>query len=390
MKNVYDYKDVYIVTNIAPHYREALWFSLLGLEKQKYYFLFGKDSSSGIRIIDFSNRKYDQYKNRIYNVRNVWINRKVMVWQSGVMKICIREKIDTAIFLGDMYCISTWLGALICRVRGVMVVFWGHGIYGGEKKLRLIIRKTFYRLAHKHLLYERRAKELMVKNGFEKNNIYVVFNSLDYEKQKKYRLKYQGVVKGDVMRYFLKPELPTIVFIGRLTAQKKIEILIQAILEINVKDVKINLLIIGTGNEEGKLKRMVSNGIKSSWLNFTGAIYDEEEIAKYLSASDLCVSPGEVGLTSIHSLSYGTPVCTHSDLRYQMPEVEAIIDGYNGFYFERDNVEDLKKKIKQWFSNADDRQVIRRRCYEVIDSYYNPHYQLGVFRRLVRGENPEI
>ena len=32
-----------------------------------------------------------------------------------------------------------------------------------------------------------------------------------------------------------------------------------------------------------------------------------------------------------------------------MPEVEAIIDGENGFLFEENNSNDLKNKIEQWF-----------------------------------------
>ena len=44
------------------------------------------------------------------------------------------------------------------------------------------------------------------------------------------------------------------------------------------------------------------------------------------------VSPGNVGLTAIHSLSYGTPVLTHNNFNNQMPEVESIQPGFNGYF----------------------------------------------------------
>ena len=53
-------------------------------------------------------------------------------------------------------------------------------------------------------------------------------------------------------------------------------------------------------------------------------------------------------LTSIHALTYGTPVATHSDFQNQMPEAAAIIDNINGFFFKRDDEYDLAKKIKNW------------------------------------------
>jgi glycosyltransferase involved in cell wall biosynthesis len=383
-------KKVYIFTNIAPHYREALWHKLLESKRYNYYFCFGAGSAFGIKRIDFEQNKYKPYENRLKYIENILINSKRLVWQRGVVGICLSEKIKTAIFLGDLYCLSTWIASIICRLRRVDVVFWGHGLYGKEGEGKLIIKKLFFGLAQKHLLYERRAKMLMGALGFNKDRLYVVFNSLDYEKQKRYRNECEGVSKREVLNIFINPELPTIVFIGRLTVQKKLDLLLRAVIEINANEVGMNLLIIGDGEEYGKLKKNGADGIECGWLSFMGALYDEKEIARYLSASDLCVSPGDVGLTAIHSLSYGTPVGTHGDLRYQMPEAEAIVHGYNGFYFERDNVNDLKRNIEIWFSNENDRQTIRRRCYEIIDTYYNPHYQLKVFTQLVDGEVPEV
>lgn len=383
-------KNVYIFTNIAPHYREALWLKLLRCEKYNYHFIVGGGALGAIKCMDFKKDIYRGYRDRICIVKNILSKNKKILWQVGIVKKCINEEIKTAVFLGDLYCFSTWFASIICRIRGIDVVFWGHGLYGKEGIGKLKIKKLFFGIAQKHLLYERRAKRLMESLGFNKDRLYVVFNSLNYEKQKRYRSECEEVRKRDVLNIFINPELPTIVFIGRLTAQKKLDLLLQAVIEINQNEVGINLLIIGDGEERDKLKNIGADGIKRGWLFFMGALYEEKEIAMYLSASDLCVSPGDVGLTAIHSLSYGTPVATHGDLKYQMPEAEAIVDGHNGFYFERDNVNDLKRKIKIWFSNCNDRQAIRRRCYEIVDTYYNPDYQLKVFTRLVDSEVPEV
>jgi glycosyltransferase involved in cell wall biosynthesis len=239
-------------------------------------------------------------------------------------------------------------------------------------------------------LYERRAKKLMIAQGFKPDNLYVVFNSLDFDQHKFLRIQYRNLSKQEVFPFFQNQDLPILVFIGRLTIQKKLDLLLHAANAINSTVPLVNLVIIGEGLAREKLENLGQNGIKGKWLHFVGACYSEEEIGRYLSVSDLCISPGNVGLTAIHSLSFGTPVCTHGNLNNQMPEAEAISDGYNGFYFKENDLVDLVLGIKRWISNNPDREVVRERCFEIIDTYYNPDYQLSVFNRLFNNEVPEI
>ncbi len=134
---------------------------------------------------------------------------------------------------------------------------------------------------------------------------------------------------------------------------KKLDLLLEAINSINEETPKINLIIIGDGPERKDLEIKGISGIENQWLHFTGACYDEEEIGKYLSKSDLCVSPGNVGLTAVHSLSFGTPVCTHDNMSNQMPEAGAIQDGYNGFFFRENDSKRgwLRLYWKELFTN---------------------------------------
>ena len=94
------------------------------------------------------------------------------------------------------------------------------------------------------------------------------------------------------------------------------------------------------------------------------------------------MSPGNVGLTCIHSLSYGTPVCTHNNFFNQMPESEIITDGKNGIFFEENSLEDLKEKIIFWFDNLHgkySKEFIRKK----IDESYNPANQIKIFNNII-------
>lgn len=383
-------EKVLVLTNIAPFYRKQLWLGLLRKASFNCSFAYGESRTLGIPQMHLNDIENLLETKRIQNVRNIWFKKKALLWQSGAFRIALEGNYSVIVFLGECYCLSTWLSAIIFRLRGVRVVFWGHGIYGNESKLKLLFRKTFYRLAHQHLLYERRAKLLMTQLDFKPSDLYVVFNSLDYDKHKSLRNKFKGLTKNKVYPFLSNPNLPILVFIGRLTSAKKLDMLLHVANSMNDDKISVNLVLIGDGPERSQLESIGHQGLVEKWLHFEGACYSEEEIGKYLSVADLCVSPGNVGLTAIHSLSFGTPVCTHDNLANQMPEAEAIIDGYNGFYFKENDLYDLESGIKYWLATNTQRDQVRTRCFEVIDKYYNPDYQLTVFNRVVNNEPPEL
>ena len=96
---------------------------------------------------------------------------KILFWQSSVLKRCLFDSFDSVIVLGDMYLLSNWLIALICKIKRKKVIFWSHGLYGNEGLLKKVFRLVFYKLADYHLVYEKRGKKLLINNGFKEDKI---------------------------------------------------------------------------------------------------------------------------------------------------------------------------------------------------------------------------
>ena len=140
---------------------------------------------------------------------------------------------------------------------------------------------------------------------------------------------------------------------------------------------------IGDGPKKAELEALVQeSGLKDNvW--FYGACYDEKQISQLIYNADLCVSPGDIGLTAIHSMTFGTPVITHNDFSHQGPEFEAIDDGRTGTFYQVNDVDDLANCIQTWLNNGLNREQIRQNCYEVIDNKYNPHRQVEMIRKVI-------
>ena len=372
-------------TNIAPHYREKLWRLLIDDSQIDVEFYFDKNDKGSIEKIDFKSKFWSKGKlgklNHNENIKIKW-PKKVVIWQKGILRISINKNYDAVIFLGDMYILSTWLSALLFRIRGKRVIFWSHGFYGNESFLKGKLRSLFKSLAHQHLLYGHRAKNIMAKKGFDHTRLNVIYNSLDYDKHFNIRRKLKEYDSPSKITFFEDNKKPLLIFVGRLTPEKKIDLLINAIQEINKSKIKYNILLIGDGREIQKLKTLADDGL-GKYIHFLGACYDDEVIGKYLYFADLCVSPGNVGLTAIHSLTFGTPVLTHNNFSNQMPEFESIKEDLTGCFFEENNSHHLAIKIEQWFEKSRDRNEIREECFKVVDDYYNPYKQLNILKEVL-------
>ena len=355
-------KKVFYFTNIFPLYRESIWQLLRDEKSYDFHFFFSNQNLSGIKSISSTHHnKYHEIKNHFFLGR--------LIWQSKFLKDLINNKPDILILLGEMNVISNWVLAIFGKLFDTKVYYWGHGIYGNESILKRLFRFLFLKLAYGHILYGEWAKTKLIHIGFDKEKLHVVYNSLNYDSQKKHFEK--------LLKHPLPKKVYRLIFIGRLTKTKKIDQLLKALGKIS-NQIKYELNIVGDGLEKPYLINL-KNELGLSNINFLGPIYEEKALSELIFNSNVCVSPGNIGLTAMHSLSYGTPVITHNDFKNQMPEAEAITENINGLFFKKDNIEDLAEKILKSSEIKFDKHIVR----SVINEKYNPNFQKKIFDNLI-------
>lgn len=385
-------KNVAVIYHFFALYREPIVRTLSSNSDNglRYRMYSDFSSESDIAVIDPGLSKVDRDEGGLpwRRLKNLWF-RNVFLWQKGLLRLSLNRDYTCLIFLGNMYFLSTWVAAIFGRMTGKRVLFWTHGFIREDEGMKGRLRTLFYRLAHGLLLYGNRSREIAIRKGFSQENLYVIYNSLDYSKQKKIRESIAcDSPQNTKKKLFANPDLPLLMFVGRLTPQKRLDLILAAAKELERSGCEVNVLFVGDGRERQALTLLVDELNMNERVYFYGSCHDEQQLAPLIMAADLCVAPGEVGLTAMHALAYGTPVITHNDFSNQMPEYEAIVEGASGTFFTRGDKDDLAQKIRNWLDNAPAREVVARQCTQVIENRYNPDFQRKMINRAVLGMSP--
>ena len=368
-------RRVAVIYHMWPHYREAVALAMDRSERIAYTFYGSGAPHDGIEHLDPSRLR--RFVTAPFGYK--W----GAMWQPEAVRAARSSNYDAIIYLGDPHFASTWVGAAIAKMRGTPILFWAHGWLRPERAATKALRRTFFALADKVMVYADRGKQLGIKAGYPVERIKVVYNSLDVAKADRIidRIESGSLVSYHPQALFDEPERPLIVCTARLTEKCRFDLLLDAAKLLAERGRPINILLIGDGPARSELEAQAARDGLS--VHFFGACYDEDVTGQLIYHADITVSPGKIGLTAMHSLMYGTPAITHDDLDNQMPEVEAITPGETGAFFRRDDAHDLGDTIDEWLLNAPDRAQVRSRARAATHGKWNPVMQAKLIEEAV-------
>lgn len=155
--------------------------------------------------------------------------------------------------------------------------------------------------------------------------------------------------KEDVLKlkkkYNIKEDDFVCLFVGRISLEKDIDVLIDGFKEI--KNENIKFVIVGGGPYLGAIKeRVLKEGLKEKAI-FTGII-EREEVSLHYQLGDVFLNASiseTQGLTYIEALAAGLPLI----VRYDEVLENVVTDGYNGLFFYEP--EKLPEKIMKVYNN---------------------------------------
>lgn len=362
------------IYNSGAHYRWAIFKALA--DNFDIDFCFGPDTAytKSIKTFDY---------NQLPGFTRMLKNRRLFgkfYWQSGAVRQVFRPY-RQYLMLGEAYCLSSWIILLLARIMRKRTVCWTHGWYGREGKVKKCISRWFYSLFNDILTYNNYARQLLIEGGIRESKVRVIGNSLDSPKLKEMRAELE---KTDIYTSHFGNANPVLLYCGRIQQYKRLDLMVDAAAKLKVQGIETNLVFVGKDSEDVGVDKLAADaGIADSvWLY--GPCYDDRKLAELFYNAALCVSPGNVGLTAVHALSFGCPVVTHNNLPWQGPEFECIKPGVTGDFFHQYDADDLARVVSKWLCRTDEeRAETAAAAFAEIDARWNVDHQIEVFKEVL-------
>ncbi|WEO79317.1 glycosyltransferase [Cryobacterium sp. SO2] len=174
-----------------------------------------------------------------------------------------------------------------------------------------------------------------------------------------------------------------ILFVGRVTGEKQIDVLVQAVALLDpLLDAQVE--IVGGGDQRRNLEHLVDTLGMTGRFTFTGYVTDEELRDAY-SRATVFAMPSIAELQSIatmEAMASGLPVVAADAMA--LPHL--VHDGQNGYLFEPGSAQDLADKLTRVLTlSPDDLTALKRESLKLIEAH-DIKRTLTTFERLYRGE----
>jgi glycosyltransferase involved in cell wall biosynthesis len=212
-----------------------------------------------------------------------------------------------------------------------------HNIFTHQKLVEIGIKNTIYENL----------------NGFDPNQFYPALGQENFFEEK------YGLADCD--------RKIKLIFLGRLTPDKGWKFTIDAFSEIiqNINPEQLALIIVG----DGPMRDEISSALKPIFphIHFFGRVAPSE-VPAILANSDIYVTTSEKenrALTIIEALASGLPIL--APRAGGIPQ--DIRDGWNGFLFEPQNIEEFSNKLKLLTENSTLRQEMGLKGRQYIEKY---------------------
>lgn len=192
----------------------------------------------------------------------------------------------------------------------------------------------------------------------------------DKLRQHRYKNILHPITNGVGHQFFVEanrpynPEEFQILTVGRLSLEKRQEILFKAMKYSKYKD-KIKLVVAGQGPRNKKLRKLA----KKLNLNVTFGFYSQNELIEIIKKSDLYVHTAEIeteGISVLEALAGGlVPVLSNAP--FSAPGQIFALDDRS--LFELNNPKDLAEKIDYWIEHPEERIKMSKKYQDSMQNF---------------------
>jgi len=265
----------------------------------------------------------------------------------------------------DVVCVHDWLssiaGIIVKNETKVPVAFhvhsteWGRSGGQGSEVVSYLEWETAQK-ADKVMTVSHAMQEDLIRHGWPKSKISVVWNGVDPERYNPKNCEPEEVEKIRD-KYSIEPEEKMLLFLGRLTWVKGVRNLIQAMPTVLDEYPNTKLVILGKGEQQNDLvetaRRLAINDRVACRFEF---VPEKERILHY-AAADICIFPSiyePFGIVSLEAMSMGKPLIIGAQgvVGFREQVIPSGAD-QNGVHVNGGNPADIAWGIKEVLCDSD-------------------------------------
>ena len=309
-------KSILIIQESIPNYRVSFFENLNNLEGNDYCVLHSLNKQTGLNI-DLSGSGW----HKICGETQEFFGRRLL-FNFNLLKFDFSEY--DAIVLSSNFRNISFLFILVKLFffHNKKIILWGQL---GRSGIINNFKKVLYFMSHSVLFYTE-CELLKYAHGRPLNNKFsFLSNGLDYDSISKYN------------NALVIPEGRDIAFIGRVTSKSQFLEFARSKYFLDLRC--DNLHIIGSAPES--FISFINSLSLPFNVVFHGNVLNEADISKILLSCKLTFYPGSIGLSLIHSLSYGIPVVLHNNFENHMPEICCLKDISYDYFFEENDFQEM-------------------------------------------------
>jgi len=274
----------------------------------------------------------------------------------------------SVIIISGYYNLSSLLAMLYAKFFGRRIVLWCEG-NKYERRINYSLleayKRWFVRNCTGYIVPGRASFEYLLSLGAKTDKIWIAPNAVDndYFSQAcdKYRETKEAFKK--TKGYSEK----NILYVGRLIDRKGILDLLKAFQIVSGEQPDLGLLLVGSGKREARYRNFCkTHRIRNVF--FAGFVH-QEELPLYYAAADVFVLPTHSepwGLVLNEAMACNLPIIS-SDVAGAAHDL--IINGINGYIFQKGNIQQLVTYLKDILSDDQKRIKMGQASLNIIKDY---------------------
>jgi glycosyltransferase involved in cell wall biosynthesis len=327
-------KRVIFIFDRVAHYHRQLFKALeRQLEKNaiELHLLSGQTAGNGVGrvgvqesvVANESKYGFKEYRLGTYIFRN----------QIGVLEKIHEVKPHIVVNMCHVGNITHWKISNLKRKLGFKLAAWQCGYEYHPGKLKGVLLDRFIPRYDFHLAYHSNARNYALSHGARSDQVRVMHNTINEE-----RIRLMPKVEAQALVRSKHPEIgdrKIILFVGAVLAEKRIEVILQALDLMERKNAA--LVLVGDG-EHLPAVRVACAGRDD--VVITGSIV--EGVGPYFDAAEMYVLPGTGGLGINEAMAHSLPIVSgFADGSAD----DLVVDGENGFRLRENTAAELAQKM---------------------------------------------